>query len=204
METGLRFFLLLLGVVILVGIVWDFKKNRGQSKFSFKKKALMIKETPSMDFNEEALNEAVLLDEIDSSLSELIVLQVMAKNAEQWNGRQLIEAFNQSHLYYGDMQIFHRHENMDGTGSVIFSLASAIEPGYFEADSMEDYKTPGLTLFFNTTRPNQSVAAFELMLRIAKQLAQRLGGEVRDDKRKPLTITLIESYRERVRGKRVA
>jgi FtsZ-interacting cell division protein ZipA len=199
METGLRFFLLLLGAVILAGIIWDFKKNRGQSKFSFKKKTFISKETPSMDFAQEAL-----LDEVGSNLSELIVLQVMAKHPEQWSGRKLIDVFNQSYLYYGEMQIFHRHENMDGTGPVIFSLASAVEPGFFEADSMADYTTPGLTLFFNTTHPNQSVAAFELMLRTAKQLAQRLDGEVRDDKRKPLTITLIETYRERVREKRVA
>jgi len=188
MAAGFRIFLLLIGIIIVVGIVWDFKKNRQKSNLLI----LQEKQDPHVEENDD--------EEMDEE-GELIVLQVMAKDLKPWDGRKLIDVLNQACLYYGDRQIFHRHENMDGSGEVIFSVASAIEPGYFAMQTMLDYKTPGLTLFFTTTQPNQSIAAFELMLRIAKQLAQNLEGEVCDDKRKPLTISLIEAYRQRVRVK---
>jgi cell division protein ZipA len=194
MATGFRIFLLLLGVIIVMGIVWDFKKNRRKSN-------LLVLQEKQDPYVAEYVEESDDDDEEMDEEGELIVLQVMARDLKPWDGRKLIDVFNQACLYYGDRQIFHRHENMDGSGEVIFSMASAIEPGYFATQTMLDYKTPGLTLFFTTTHPNQSIAAFELMLRIAKQLAQNLGGEVCDDKRKPLTIRRIEEYREQVRVK---
>ena len=101
----------------------------------------------------------------------------------------------------GDMQIFHRHEDMDGSGEVVFSVVSSVEPGYFELSKIENLVTPSITLFFTVTQPNQSIAAFELMLRTAKQLAMRLNGEVRDEQRRPLSIHTIEKYRDRIRQK---
>jgi cell division protein ZipA len=97
------------------------------------------------------------------------------------------------------MDIFHRYDNPEEASDPIFSVASAVEPGTFDLSQMETMVTPGIMLFFKLSTPNQSIAAFELMLRIARQLAQRLDGELRDDRRRLLTIQSIENYRERVR-----
>ncbi len=131
---------------------------------------------------------------------ELIVLNVVARQPGVFSGKKLYEAFHYLHFYFGEMQIFHRYENIDGTGKVIFSIASMVEPGIFEISKMEQFSTPGLTLFFTVERANQSIAAFELMLRTAKQLANRLDGELRDDKQRILTLKGIDQYRNRVRS----
>jgi cell division protein ZipA len=133
-------------------------------------------------------------------LNDIIVLSIMSRYPGTFFGRNLLEAFQEVYLYYGDRQIFHRYENQDGTGQKIFSVASAVEPGYFDLSKMDSYKTPGLTLFFALSRPNQSIAAFEQMLRTAKLLAMRLDGELQDDRRRSLTVQMIEQYRERVRS----
>lgn len=130
---------------------------------------------------------------------EIIVLHVMAKASNAFKGAMLKSIFDELHLKYGDMNIFHGHEQLDGSGDILFSVASAIEPGYFEIESLENLETPGLVLFFKPSHPNQSIAAFELMLRTAKQLAMRLNAVVMDDHRKPLTSSSIEQYREEIR-----
>lgn len=132
-------------------------------------------------------------------MNDIIILSIMARQPGTFFGRNLLEAFQEVHLFYGDRQIFHRYENQDGTGQKIFSIASAVEPGYFDLSKIDSYKTPGLTLFFALSRPNQSIAAFEQMLRTAKLLAMRLDGELQDDRRRSLTVQMIEQYRERVR-----
>lgn len=130
---------------------------------------------------------------------DLVVLTVMARKPGVFQGRKLKEAFKEANLFYGDMHIFHRHENVDGSGEPIFSVAQAVEPGIFDYPIMESFVTPGITLFFKIERPNQAIAAFELMLRTAKQLAMRLDGEIKDDIQKYLTLPTIEKYRNRMR-----
>jgi cell division protein ZipA len=128
-----------------------------------------------------------------------IVINLMARQPGTFQGRKLIDAFQEANLYYGEMQIFHYHENSDGSGDVLFSVISAVEPGIFEMSKMENFATPSLSFFFIPGRLNQSIASFEAMLRVAKQLAQRLDGELRNDQRKPLTVQEIDKYRDQIR-----
>jgi cell division protein ZipA len=130
---------------------------------------------------------------------EIIVLNVLARHPGVFLGKKLLDVLTEMHFYYGDMQLFHRYDNVDGSGKPVFSLVSAVEPGIFDLSKMDTFVTPGVTLFFTATRPNQAIAAFELMLRTAKQLMMRMDGELRDEKRRPLTIQAIEDYRDRVR-----
>lgn len=225
MDVGLRLFLLLIGVFIVVGLIWDFRRNRlpkKEKKLSWEQKKISQSSTlkrtshnlvDDLELGDDFLLEDEIISEgivskvnyrsepsLPEEKEEVIILNVMAKKPYLFSGQKLLEALAAAHLSYGEMQIFHRHQNIDGTGTVVFSLASAIEPGYFEISKIESYQTPGLTLFFTTTRPNQSIAAFELMLRTAKQLAELLEGEVKDDKHRPLTIQAIEVYRDKIRG----
>lgn len=137
--------------------------------------------------------------EQNQDMDTVFVLNIMAKQPGIFLGKKLIDVFDEAHLFYGDMQIFHRYENADGSGKHMFSLASAIEPGFFDLNTLESYVTPGLTLFFSPTTRNHSIAAFELMLRTAKILAAALDGEIKDQNRRPLTLEGIEKYRKTVR-----
>lgn len=208
MELGLRILLLLVGLMISAGVLWDVLRNR---KSSLKKEP--VSEFGSADPEMDALVEEEFYvrplqktisksSPVSPSSSEnttpFIILNLMAHHLHYFEGRKLLEAFKEFHLYYGNMEIFHRYENMDGSGNIVFSIANATEPGIFDISTIESFKTPGLSLFFKIQNSNQAIFAFELMLRTAKQLAARLQGELKDDKRRILTPLSIERYREKV------
>lgn len=130
----------------------------------------------------------------------IIALNVLARQPGMFSGKKLLEVFRDAHLFHGDMDIYHRYENTDGTGKIMFSVVSAVEPGIFDITKMDKFVTPGLTLFFSPIRPNQAIAAFELMLRTAKLIALRLDGELKDQNRRILTLQGIEKYREKIRA----
>ncbi|HXH55640.1 MAG TPA: cell division protein ZipA [Gammaproteobacteria bacterium] len=204
METVLRLILLFLGVVIVVGIVWDSRRARLKKR----SQETIVIEPSNQDSSAASSFDDVRLivkpEKQEPTLKveypeEIITLNIMARKPSIFTGKKLKNAFADTHLHYGDRQIFHRFDNMDGTGAQLFSVVSSVEPGFFELSTMDTLETPGITLFFLTSTPNHSVYAFELMLRTAKQLAIRLEGELKDDRHKVLTSQIIESYRERIR-----
>ena len=229
METSVRVGLLLLGFLIVAGIIWDTRRNSKKAPKSptrgetFREDMRDEGDLLGMkDFEEESnlsLEESVSsayrvkksypsqptyrgqapAKSAPTKVDEILAVFVMAKPNTVFSSRELFEALNEAHLFYGDMQIFHRYENIDGSGKPMFSLALAVEPGFFEVSKMETLETPGVTLFFTLTRPNQSIAALELMLRTAKQLALKLNGDIKDDKQRLLTMHTVERYRDRVK-----
>lgn len=202
METAIRVILLLVGMVILLGIFWD--SLRGRKKTLHKRRDVVLSESLSSEevFEDVVLvkKEEIAIDETEGSPSFIMSLYVMARQPGIFYGKRVLEALQEAHLQYGDMQIFHRYENIDGSGQEMFSLASAVEPGVFDLSKMDSYVTPGIILFFMANRANHSITAFELMLRTAKLLAMRLDGELKDEERKPLSLGTIEKYRARIRS----
>ena len=204
METALRFILLFLGAVIVVGIVWDSRRGRLKKRSG---KTVVIETSNKYSDSEPSFDDVRLIvkpEKQEPTLKvqypeEIITLTIMARKPAIFTGKKLKSAFADAHLFYGDRQIFHRFDNMDGTGAQLFSVVSSVEPGFFDLSAMDTLETPGITLFFLTSTPNHSVYAFELMLRTAKQLAIRLDGELKDDRHRALTSHIIESYRERIR-----
>jgi cell division protein ZipA len=207
MQTSLRWVLLLIGIVIVLGIIWDAKRNNAS-----KRKPNNISHDPDLhdshfagegmqiDDKDCIMDESSAIESAKEQINNIVMLHIMAPRLQPFLGEQLIEAFEEMYLYYGKNQIFHYYENNDGTGKLLFSVVSAIEPGFFDLAEIENFKTSGITLFFVLSRPNHSIAAFESMLRIAKQLAAHLDGEIRDDQRRILTHERIEDYRERIRS----
>ena len=229
METGLRVLLLLIGMAIVAGIIWDFRRNAAKKsnkiksrdrersvlesveefslempldipyEDSFIQPGPVVTKPVHKPFGNKLSKTVFVKEPVSPVVEDILLIHIMARRPQLFSGAKLIEAFNEVHLFYNDSQIFERYENIDGTGNPIFSLVSAVEPGIFELSKIETFQTPGVTLFFRVTRPNQSVAAFELMLRTAKILASRLDAELKDEKHKLLTSETIERYRDRAR-----
>jgi cell division protein ZipA len=135
----------------------------------------------------------------------IVVLNVMAEPGDSFSGPDLLDALRQVEMEHGDMRIFHHY----GVGEMraerpVFSLANILEPGYFEPAHMEDFSTPGCVLFMRLPGPLDGRVAFELMLATGQRLAERLGGELRDETRSVLTPRSIGDLRERIaaRGRR--
>lgn len=129
---------------------------------------------------------------------EVIVINVMAPEHAYFEGAALLEILTEQNLRFGDMDIFHRHAEDNGSGEVLFSLANIVKPGTFDLGSIEEFTTPGVSLFLMLPLKGDSVAAFGLMARTVKAIAQSLGGEIKDENRSVMTQQTFEHCRQRV------
>jgi cell division protein ZipA len=101
-------------------------------------------------------------------------------------------------MEFGDMQIFHRVEVVDGHEKVLFSAANIREPGTFDLSAMENFTTEGLAFFMQVHNDVDAVWAFESMVESARILADSLDGTVCDATRSVLTKQTIGHMREEV------
>ena len=139
-------------------------------------------------------------DDIASAVTPqeaLLVLTVIAQEGESFTGPTLSDLFEQLDLRYGDMRIFHRID--DASGQPVFSIANALEPGYFELQELPELRTPGLALFMHLPGPQAGTAAFDDFLATARSLAGALEGRIGDQQRRLLNDTTIAQMRTTAR-----
>ncbi len=58
---------------------------------------------------------------------QVIVMNVHCAGSEDFVGTQLFDSMRQNGLIYGEMDIFHRHADLSGTGKVLFSVANMMQ-----------------------------------------------------------------------------
>lgn len=128
---------------------------------------------------------------------QIITFLIKASPNHEFSGSHILAATEAVGLKLGDMKIFH-HYGVEGmeTEEAIFSLASMYEPGYFELEEMDAYKTKGLVLFMQLPSPIDNVAAFDLMQEIAMQLARSLEGEICSSEHKPIDENTLRAMRD--------
>jgi cell division protein ZipA len=132
----------------------------------------------------------------DATPEDLILINVLAPREQPFTGPRLVDALRANGLRYGDMNIFHRLDQT--TRAHQYSVANIIEPGTFDMAEVDDFRTPGVCFFMRLPGPEHPVEAFEDMHRVARDVAQRLGGELKDERRSVLTGQTVEHYRHRV------
>lgn len=153
---------------------------------------------------DESLDEEMHID-WDSSTpvapeDELVlVFHIMAGQDNVFMGESLQSAFDQAGFIYGDKQIYHYYgEGLNPEGEAVCSITNVLEPGYFEPKQFSDFTTPGLTLFMQLPGPVEARRAFDTTLAKAKQLANLLEAELRDESRNGLTDQSIGHMKEKV------
>lgn len=129
---------------------------------------------------------------------EVIVLNVMSKSAEGFKGSDLSTLLEACGVEHGDMSIFHRHEGAVDS-PVQFSVANAVEPGYFPKDQLDDMTTPGICFFMSLPGPEDNMRAFDYMVETAQCVVRNLSGEMKDERRSDMTPQTLEHCRERIR-----
>lgn len=137
--------------------------------------------------------------ESEASSSEVLILYVLLPENKEIQGQELLSALTPLGFKYGDMDIFHRHQDSAGNGEVLFSLANMFNPGTFALDKMEQLSTRGLSLFMTLPGPGEPLQNFNLMNNAAKKLAEEFGGQVLDGQRSVLTVQTVRHYVERIR-----
>jgi cell division protein ZipA len=128
----------------------------------------------------------------------VFTLYVMAPRGVPFRGPVLLNALADAGLEYGDMQIFHRTETVDGDRKTLFSAANIKEPGIFDLSAMETFTTEGIVLFLQVPGAVDAVRAFDAMVESARILADNLDSVVCDAQRSVLTNQTISHMREEV------
>jgi len=130
--------------------------------------------------------------------SGLLVLHIMAPANQAFIGYELLQALLSSGLRFGEMNIFHRYEQPTGQGKILFSLASATEPGTFNLDEIGSLVCIGLSLFMKVNTLENPAKVFNLMLDTARLLAEDLGAKVVDEHYQELTPETITHYQQQI------
>jgi cell division protein ZipA len=129
---------------------------------------------------------------------KIVTLHVMAPAHSPFRGKDLLRAFELAGLEYGDMNIYHRHLVVDGVARNACFVANLVNPGTFDPGQMEDFTTPGLSLFLRLPGEVEGVRALDDMVETARRLAAELNGELRDETRSALSRQRIEHLRGEV------
>ncbi len=187
------------------------KPKPTKAKVSRKKVADKLKRNQmEMNFGEEpGLGEMPSISAMDEKSSaklekpeiepEVIVVSVVMPEGEQISGAALLPSLLTLGLRFGDMNIFHRHQDNAGNGKVTFSLANMMNPGTFDLDAMESFSTQGITLFMTLPNAGDPFEVFEHMMNGAKQLSMEFHAQLLDDKRSVMTKQTEQHYMSKIR-----
>ena len=133
-------------------------------------------------------------NESSSTQSDIIVLYILAKPEQALAGAQINSAAQAMGLSFGEMNIFHYKVE----GRNVFSLANMLEPGSFDANTIHDLTTTGLTVFMQI-RGDDPLDDLTEMLQRSYQLAGLLDARLCNHRREPLTEQDAENYRTQAR-----
>ncbi|SEL83630.1 cell division protein ZipA [Colwellia chukchiensis] len=165
--------------------------KRKQMEIDFEEQAIKDMPTMSATANEQ--------QEVTEPEQQVLVLSVVMPEGLTISGAALLPSLLTLGMKYGDMNIFHRHQDNAGNGKVTFSLANIRNPGTFDLDDIENFSTQGVTLFMTLPNAGDAFEVFEQMLNAAKQLAVEFGGQLLDDKRSVMTKQTEQHYMGRIR-----
>ncbi|WP_051526896.1 cell division protein ZipA C-terminal FtsZ-binding domain-containing protein [Alkanindiges illinoisensis] len=152
---------------------------------------------------ESALLDAHLEDQErrddESALAQaehIVALYVMPNASRALSGERTIQLLRQFGLRYGEMSLFHRFADSDGTGPLMFSVLryTSEGPSGFDLETLPSEQVEGLA-FFLALPSKHAVAGYDTMVSISTLLAREIHGQVYDEHMNQLSPQLREHYR---------
>lgn len=135
-----------------------------------------------------------------SNADEVIVISVLSRDPDGFNGSKLLDLLMACGLRYSrPMGVFHRFETESADSELQFSMINVVKPGTFPIEEMGEFVTPGITFLMPLPGAVDSSAAFEAMVETAMVVVRHMGGELKDEHRSVMTAQTIEFARQRVR-----
>lgn len=190
--------IIFLGVFGLILIIWHGNFRSKKEKLNLNTDHL-ITQSPSKTEQptsrlEPTLTKSSLKEEntnhtntsTQHDIDNYIILQLMAPTQRPYRGYELIQTLTSAGFHYGKMNIFHFYADPLNKSELLFSLASAIEPGTFDLDNTGEIVCPGLCLFMSIHKVKSALTAFDVMWDTAQILTQDLGGTLCDRQLLPI------------------
>jgi cell division protein ZipA len=127
----------------------------------------------------------------------ILALRLVAPQRERFAGRSLRQALAAEGFLLGQFAIFHK---ADDEHRAVLSAASLTRPGTFDVETMDSQHYGGLSLFAVLPGPMPPPQAFDELVFAARNLNERLHGELQDEQGTPLTPARISQLREQLRA----
>ncbi len=123
----------------------------------------------------------------------IIQFSIITKADEDFNGVDLVEAFEMVGLEYGNLKIF---ERLDKNRLVDFGVACIVEPGTFPDKDLVDFYCPGIVFFMQPEALDDAPAVFDDYIETINLLADKLDGVILDHRRQLLTEATVQAIRQ--------
>lgn len=125
-----------------------------------------------------------------------IVFHVIPSGKETFNGNAISQVASALGLAYGKHNVFHFPADNAREGNSQFCLVNMTAEGNFDKENLATLETRGVSLILRLTEDSiDGLTLFSNMLAIAQGMARRLGGEIQDQTRVPLTPDIVTSLR---------
>ena len=208
---GLRWLLLLFGLLVIAGVYLYSRREKAKPKPEAKPAGRV---EPTLEGGDAAIDEdpvgavddvAALDESADDEVAEkddrvsqkIVTLRLVAREGGAFRGDELVLSLRGIGMRHGKFGIFHRYDgnNEDNT---VFSAASLVEPGSFDMTNIKEQELPGISLFLILPGPVEAAEAFDMMMTAARAVAQALDGELLDESGSTLSIQRERYMREEV------
>jgi len=202
----LRWVLLLLGILVLVG-VYAYSRYRFNRPPPAESSDLPRRE-PSLDPVDDLDDAGQTIDAAEPVVAEppvadpeaptmVVTVRLMSRNKGGFPGDKLVLAMRGAGLRHGRFGIFHAHAE-DNPDKALFSVASLVEPGSFDLAALAEQRLPGVSLFALLPSASEAITVFEGMLSTARQLASELDGELLDEHGSSLSVQRERYIRDEI------
>ncbi|MGR9014608.1 MAG: cell division protein ZipA C-terminal FtsZ-binding domain-containing protein, partial [Gammaproteobacteria bacterium] len=112
----------------------------------------------------------------------IIQFSIITKADEDFNGADLVEAFEMVGLEYGSLKIF---ERLDENRLVDYGVACIVEPGTFPDKDLDQFYCPGIVFFMQPEALDDAPSVFDDYVETIHLLADKLDGVILDHRRQP-------------------
>ncbi len=207
---GLRWLLLLFGVLVIVGVYLYSRRERAGNVPARKAKAAPaaarvepsfdVQEQPPEPDDDDAVAEDVTVEPEEPSPApreKIVTLRVVARQHSAFAGDDLALTLREIGMRHGKFGIFHRYEN-DDENRVVFSAASLVEPGSFDLANLSSQRIPGISLFMVLPGPLEGAKAYDLMVEAGRALVKSLHAELLDESGSTFSIQRERYLREEI------
>ena len=128
---------------------------------------------------------------------KVVTIRLLSRSKPGFEAEKLVLALREAGLRHGRFGIFHWQQE-EQPAEAVFSVASLTEPGSFDLTALKTARYPGVSLFMVLPGPMEGVAAFDLMMGVARNLARSLEGDLSDEQGSTLSVQRERYLREEI------
>ncbi len=199
---GLRWLLLLFGLLVIAGVYIYSRRERTQEKqqeSSAERLESCLRDDSVAPRTDSEADIATADEDAENAVVEqkIVTLRLVAGDNGAFQGDELLLNLRGIGMRHGKFGIFHRYEGTD-EDDVVFSVASLVEPGIFDLANIKEQQIPGISLFMVLPGPIDGAEAFDEMMAAARALSQSLNAELLDESGSTLSIQRERYLREEI------